>query len=207
MAGLRIVSGDLGGRRLKVPRGRAIRPTGERVRKAIFSVLWSISRGAVEGGKILDLFAGTGAMGLEALSRGYESCLFVESDRQVARVLQSNLGALGVEDRVELLRCDYSVALTILQERKSSFDLLFIDPPYRMLQGVSAVIEASMDSVMRPGALVVLEGPVGSGWVGGTGSLSVWRYGYRCASGGVASGSGLMGIGPSYEYSSPEGRV
>jgi len=163
MAGLRIVSGDLGGRRLKVPRGRAIRPTGERVREAIFSVLWSISRGAVEGGKILDLFAGTGAMGLEALSRGYESCLFVESDRQVARVLQSNLGALGVEDRVELLRCDYSVALTILQERKSSFDLLFIDPPYRMLQGVSAVIEASMDSVMRPGALVVLEGPVGGG--------------------------------------------
>jgi len=163
MAGLRIVSGDLGGRRLKVPRGRAIRPTGERVREAIFSVLWSINRGAVEGGKILDLFAGTGAMGLEALSRGYESCLFVESDRQVARVLQSNLGALGVEDRVELLRCDYSVALTILQERKSSFDLLFIDPPYRMLQGVSAVIEASMDSVMRPGALVVLEGPVGGG--------------------------------------------
>src|SRR5660398_324925 len=82
----------LPGRRLKVPRGRAIRPTGERVREAIFSVLWSISRGAVEGGKILDLFAGTGAMGLEALSRGYESCLFVESDRQVARVLQSNLG-------------------------------------------------------------------------------------------------------------------
>src|SRR5660398_316280 len=111
MAGLRIVSGDLGGRRLKVPRGRAIRPTGERVREAIFSVLWSINRGAVEGGKILDLFAGTGAMGLEALSRGYESWLFVESDRQVARVLQSNLGALGVEDRVELLRCDYSCLL------------------------------------------------------------------------------------------------
>lgn len=161
MAGLRIVAGDFGGRRLKVPRKSPLRPTGERVREAVFSVLWSLGGDPRGGERVLDLFAGTGALGFEALSRGYESCVFVESAPEAASAIRENAGALGVEERVELLQCDYRRGLAILGNRETRFDLLFADPPYRMLPDALAGIAGHIQDLTGSGDLLVLEGPAG----------------------------------------------
>ena len=117
---MRVVAGEFGGRRLQAPRGRATRPTADRVREALFSML-----GDVAGARVLDLYAGSGALGIEALSRGAASALFVENDARAAEVIRRNLDALGAEGEVR--RQD---ALRFLSTAAGPFDLVFCDPPY-----------------------------------------------------------------------------
>jgi len=122
---LRIVAGQLKGRRIRVPRKPEIRPTADRVREALFSIL----AGAVEQANVLDLFSGTGALGLEALSRGAAGVVFVEEDPAVARALEDTLADLGVTERCRLVRADVISALdrgTVA----GRFDLILADPPY-----------------------------------------------------------------------------
>src|SRR5665811_625301 len=128
---IRIVAGSHKGRRLRVPSGVAVRPTADRVREAVFSVL-----GDLGGTTVLDLFAGSGALGLEALSRGSEHCTFVEQDREVAAVLRDNIASLGLGSRAEVFEAGYEAALRRLTQRGSRFELLFLDPPYTMLTQV-----------------------------------------------------------------------
>src|SRR5437870_5104997 len=105
---MRVIAGRLGGRRLKAPRGRVTRPTSDRVREALFAML-----GELDGARVLDLFAGTGALGIEALSRGAEGAVFVERDAAAARLLHANLAALDIgAPEAELRRAD---ALSALQ--------------------------------------------------------------------------------------------
>lgn len=123
----RVVAGALGGRRLQVPRGRDVRPTSDRVREALFSTLG----GRVVGATVLDLFAGTGALGIEALSRGAAYATFVERDRATARVLRGNLEALELVADVRVTsaaRCAEELAADPAQP---VFDLVLCDPPYR----------------------------------------------------------------------------
>ena len=147
----RIIAGDFRGRRLKAPRGLQTRPTIERVREAVFNILGRRVRRA----RVLDLFAGTGAMGLEALSRGAARVTFAERDRDARNALVANIGALGVGESAEVLGGDAAEALRALAARGEVFDLILMDPPYGGNLVASALRAAA--AVAAPGALAVAE--------------------------------------------------
>ncbi len=153
MGTVRIVAGAKRGHRLKVSNGAILRPTGEKVREAVFSVL-----GPVSGLRVLDLFAGTGALGLEALSRGAESCVFVEADPGTAAVLQENICALGYQHVARVMVTDYLRAAGQLGGPASGFDLLFVDPPYRMLPDVEVALGPLLPALVADDGLVIVEG-------------------------------------------------
>jgi 16S rRNA (guanine966-N2)-methyltransferase len=121
---LRIIAGEFKGRRLKAPSGRTLRPTGDRVKEAWFSILQQ----SIPAARVLDLFAGSGALGFEALSRGAVSVDFVETHRVSLTALQSNIEALQVEDRVTIHRMDAVRFAERLQP--AQYDVAFADPPY-----------------------------------------------------------------------------
>jgi 16S rRNA (guanine966-N2)-methyltransferase len=151
----RVVGGALGGRRLEVPRGRVVRPTSDRVREALFSTLG----GRVVGATVLDLYAGTGALGIEALSRGAEHATFVERDRAVARVLRGNLEALGLVADVRVVAAARFVDELADEPDAPVFDLVLCDPPYR---GAATDVVALLASLARGGhvaadAVIVVE--------------------------------------------------
>jgi 16S rRNA (guanine966-N2)-methyltransferase len=150
---VRIVGGSRRGQGIRVPLGAKVRPTGQKVREAIFDVL-----GPVAGLRALDLFAGTGAMGLEALSRGAAGCVFVESDPAVAAVLCGNIEALRFESAARIIRSGYLAAITGLVQAGASFDLLFVDPPYRMLAEVEVLLAPLLPQLLSDDGVVVVEG-------------------------------------------------
>jgi 16S rRNA (guanine966-N2)-methyltransferase len=150
---VRVIAGNHGGRRLKAPPGRGTRPTSDRVREAVFGIL-----GALDGARVLDLFAGTGALGIEALSRGAAGVLFVERDRAAARVLGENLAALGIGSEVaEVRRGEALGALRAARERGELYDLVFIDPPYRHSRRWGPELSALLPPLLTPGARIVVE--------------------------------------------------
>jgi len=150
---MRVIAGRLGGRRLKAPTGRATRPTSDRVREALFAML-----GELQGASVLDLFAGTGALGIEALSRGAERAVFVERDARAVGVLAENLDSLGISSQAaEVRRADALAALQSARERKETYDLVFIDPPYRQALEWGTELSAILPSLLRPGARIVVE--------------------------------------------------
>jgi|UniRef100_A0A7C3ZC11 16S rRNA (guanine966-N2)-methyltransferase len=149
---MRIIAGEFKGRRLAAVKGR-IRPTSDKVREAIFNILGA----AVAGARVLDLFAGTGALALEALSRGALDAVLVEEQASALRVLQTNLEALGLADRVRVLRLPVHAALKKLAAQGRQFSLVFLDPPYGRGLALST-LEALADSgLLGPEALVVAE--------------------------------------------------
>jgi 16S rRNA (guanine966-N2)-methyltransferase len=150
---MRVIAGSLGGRRLAAPPGQRTRPTSDRVREALFAAL-----GEVSASVALDLFAGTGALGIEALSRGAERAVFVERDAAAIRSLRANLGALGLaEPRAEVRVADVRVALRTARERGETYDLVFVDPPYRQAPQLGRELSALLPAVLVPGARVVVE--------------------------------------------------
>jgi 16S rRNA (guanine(966)-N(2))-methyltransferase RsmD len=123
---MRISGGEHRGRRLQSPKGRRTRPTSELLRQALFNVLGP----RIEGGAVLDLFAGTGAVGLEALSRGAASATFVENDRRAVESLRANLAALQLTSRSRVVVGDVYSSLARLEAAGERFDCIFLDPPY-----------------------------------------------------------------------------
>ena len=149
---MRIVSGEWRGRRLRTPAGQAVRPTADRVREAIFNILGARTKGA----RVLDLFAGTGALALEALSRGASSAVLVESDPRTYAVMRRNVLDLGASTAEPLLM-ECRAALRFLRGRGSRFELVFLDPPYgRGMAGRSAE-DMEGAGVLEPGGTVVVE--------------------------------------------------
>jgi len=143
---VRVVAGAYGGRRLKAPPGARTRPTADRVREALFSIL-----GPVEGMRAADLFAGSGALGIEALSRGAVHATFVDSDRRAARAVQENLDALGarvVRDVVAWLRAAAG---------DEEFDLVLLDPPYSSAGRLGGPLSEHLPGVLAPNAVIVSE--------------------------------------------------
>lgn len=124
---MRIISGSSRGRLLKSPRGKNIRPTSDKVKGAFFNILSDYVHKAV----FLDLFAGTGSIGIEALSRGAERCVFVEKDPQSVRIIKANLNLTGMHNLGEVLACNVNRSLKILAKKKESFDIAYLDPPYK----------------------------------------------------------------------------
>jgi 16S rRNA (guanine966-N2)-methyltransferase len=150
---MRVVAGELGGRRLVAPDGTSTRPTTDRVREAIFNSLGSA--GVLDGAVVADLFAGSGAIGIEALSRGAERCIFVERDRAALRALHDNLDALDLGGRSKVLAADaMSVAGTI------DADIVFADPPYDFDAWDGLLARVSADLVVAESGSAVAA-PVG----------------------------------------------
>jgi 16S rRNA (guanine966-N2)-methyltransferase len=123
---MRIIAGSFRGRRLHSPKGDRIRPTIDRVRESIFSII----AGRLPGARVLDLFAGTGAMGLEALSRGAQFCLFVDKGSEALHLVRENIGLCGAQGRSRIIRASADAAIRRLESDKELFDIIFMDPPY-----------------------------------------------------------------------------
>ena len=150
---MRVVAGRFGGRRLVAPRGEGTRPTSLRVREALFSIL-----GPLEHLRVLDLFAGTGALGLEALSRGAGHVLFVEQDRRALEALRSNIAACGLAaPEAEVRPGDARKAAREARARGGSYDLVLLDPPYRQAAVLGQQLDADLAALLAPGGRVVTE--------------------------------------------------
>jgi 16S rRNA (guanine966-N2)-methyltransferase len=169
---MRIVGGTARGRPLVAPPGDRTRPTSDRVREAIFNALWS--RGAVEGARAADLFAGSGALGVEALSRGAAHVTFVDSDRVARRAIERNLASTGLADRAEVVGAPVARWLATLPAG-TRFDLVFCDPPYafegwdRLLAALPAdmaVVESDRPVALPPRWDLSREARYGGTWVG-----------------------------------------
>jgi 16S rRNA (guanine966-N2)-methyltransferase len=148
---MRIIAGSRKGARIFAPPGTGTRPTGDRAREAAFNLV-----GPVDGAHVLDLYAGSGAMGLEALSRGAASATFVEKDRGAATTIERNLDKLALRGAI-VLREDAARALAAEAAAARRYDLVLIDPPYRLLAGLLPTLARHLPSVVAPEGLVVVE--------------------------------------------------
>ena len=150
---MRVVAGEHAGRRLAAPRGGRTRPTPDRVREALFSIL-----GPVEGLRVLDLYAGSGALGIEALSRGARDATFVDSDAAAARAVRENLERVGAEGRV--FRADVLSFLRGAARHGERWDLVLCDPPYRLAHRLGPTLGPLLVPVSSTGARIVCESSV-----------------------------------------------
>jgi 16S rRNA (guanine966-N2)-methyltransferase len=151
---MRVSAGTHRGRRLRAPRGAATRPTSDRVREAIFSII-----GDCTDLRVLDLFAGSGAMGIEALSRGARSVTFIEGAPEAAACIRANLAALALTESARVVVRDWSVAVSQEAKRGAIYDLCVVDPPYSVVAGVSSTIAGALAPLLAEYATVILEGP------------------------------------------------
>ena len=151
---MRIIGGHDRGRRLRAPRGLGTRPTADRVRVTLFDVLGP----AIAGARVLDLFAGTGAVGIEALSRGAARVVFVEKDQAALRALRANLAALGASRAAaRVMGGDVLHVLADLPAQEEPFDFVFVDPPYATSLAERALVALAAARVCRPGCEVVVQ--------------------------------------------------
>jgi 16S rRNA (guanine966-N2)-methyltransferase len=152
---MRIVGGEFRGRPLATPQGSSIRPTSDRTREAVFNVIAHRFGERLEGARVIDLFAGTGALGLEALSRGASFCMFVEESTEGRGLIRANVEAFGLTGRTKIFRRDASKLGQV--GTISPFSLLFADPPYGRRLGEKALVSAREGGWLQPRALCVLE--------------------------------------------------
>ena len=146
---MRVVAGSYKGRTLRAPRGSRTRPTADRVREALFSML-----GDLTGARVLDLFAGSGALGIEALSRGAASALFVDRDARAVAAIRRNLETLGTRSEAEVRRQD---ALRFLSGFEGTFDLVLVDPPYDSAARIAGPLAERLPALLAEGAVIVTE--------------------------------------------------
>jgi 16S rRNA (guanine966-N2)-methyltransferase len=152
------VGGEWRGRRLAAPAGRATRPTSDKVREAIFDMVAALLHGSFDGLQVADLFAGSGALGIEALSRGAARCTFVEHDRAALSVLRANLDTLRVpRERVRVVAQAAAVALQADAREARRYTLLLADPPYAAWPEAQADLAEVVEQVLAPGGLAVVE--------------------------------------------------
>jgi 16S rRNA (guanine966-N2)-methyltransferase len=173
---MRIVGGELRGRALAAPRSNAIRPTTDRTREAVFNVLAHRFEDRLEGARVLDLFAGTGVLGLEALSRGASFCLFVEESAEGRGLIRENIETFGLQGRTKIFRRD----ATRLGEigTMQPFGLLFADPPYGRALAGKALQAARAGGWLRQGARCIVEEAAGAPFDAGAGLTPIERRQY-----------------------------
>lgn len=156
---MRIVAGEWGGRRIATPEGADTRPTTDRNREALSSMIMSACGLDLSGLRVLDIFCGSGAVGLELLSRGAECATFIEKSRKVAKLVRENISTLGADERCRVLAGDaFKLASSAMFEH-APFDIVFLDPPYALeASRVSAIVQALSDrGLLAPDALIVYE--------------------------------------------------
>lgn len=149
---LRVLTGSIKGRKLKVPKGQKIRPMTSRVKKSVFDTLGDISEA-----RVLDVFAGSGGIGIEALSCGASHVTVIEKDPSVLSITRENYEHCGFTDKAELICFDYKTALSKLRKNKEIFDLIFVDPPYKLYKDlqVADFIEDVSDLLHEDGVIVI----------------------------------------------------
>ncbi|MDA7947329.1 MAG: 16S rRNA (guanine(966)-N(2))-methyltransferase RsmD [Hyphomicrobiaceae bacterium] len=153
---MRIVAGRFKGRALTAPKDQTTRPTSDRVREAIFNILThGIDGFALEGARVLDLFAGTGALGIEALSRGAKYCLFIENSAQARGLIRKNVEVLNLTGVTKVWRRDASALGPA--GNLDAFDIIFADPPYGQGLGEKALEAARANGWIKPGGIAVIE--------------------------------------------------
>lgn len=156
---MRVLTGQSKGKRLKVPRGKSLRPTAARIKKSIFDMLGS----EVPGTKVLDLFSGSGNLGIEALSLGASSCVFVEKNSATAGIIAQNLRSCGYTERSRILNFDFRKALSMLSAENCGFDLVFVDPPYEFYEKTGPhELARNIRSVVEDKGVMVIEYPSGN---------------------------------------------
>jgi 16S rRNA (guanine966-N2)-methyltransferase len=143
---MRVIAGKYRGRPLRSLRGEDVRPTSDRLRETLFNVLTAGNPEALAGTVWMDLFAGTGAVGIEALSRGAKQAYFMETSAPAAKLIEQNLQSLGIRDGYKILRDDLSGVLWRLQREHIAADVVFLDPPYRMRQAYEETLTVLADS-------------------------------------------------------------
>jgi len=152
---MRVIAGSAKGRKLRAPKGRIVRPTADRVREAVFSMLGR----RVEGAAVLDLYAGAGTLGVEALSRGARRAVFVERSAHIAHVLRQNLERCDLRENAEIVVAKVVEYLSRGSGETSAFDLIFLDPPYRIADTeVEGVLKGLVErGILAEGGLLVIE--------------------------------------------------
>ncbi len=168
---MRVITGSARGRRLKAPEGMDVRPTADKVKEAVFSAV----QFDVEGSAVLDLFSGSGQLGIEALSRGAKSCVFVDSSRTSIEITKENISAAGFKDSSTVVNSD---SVSYLRMCRSNFDLAFIDPPYR--KGLIEQVMPLLCSHMSERGVIVCEHEKDlelPGNFGGSSKYRTYRYG------------------------------
>jgi 16S rRNA (guanine966-N2)-methyltransferase len=168
---MRVLAGALKGQRLTTPRGRTTRPTADQVRIACLDTLMPF----LHRGPFLDLFAGAGGVGIEALSRGAPSAIFVEQDGAALRALRDNVERLGLGERARVLRADAARAVADLAAEGLRFAVVFLDPPYDSPRAAAALEAVAAGDVLLPAAVVVLQHMTKMPPPSSPGVLAVWK--------------------------------
>jgi 16S rRNA (guanine966-N2)-methyltransferase len=150
---MRVISGTLKGRRLMAPAGMATRPTADRIKESVFNIL----AGSVQNKRVLDLFAGTGALGIETLSRGAAFAVFVDQAKPALSAIRCNIQALGLEDRTRVIHWNILKNLNCLIPERNAFDLVFLDPPYETNAVSPALARLLSCGALTDDARVVIE--------------------------------------------------
>lgn len=155
---MRILTGQSRGKRLKVPRGKSLRPTASRIKKSIFDILGP----EIAGTRVLDLFSGSGNLGIEALSLGAAFCVFVEKNPGTAGIIVQNLRSLGYTEQSRILNFDFRKALSTLSVENYGFDVVFVDPPYEVYEKIEPhELARFIQSVVGEKGVMVIEHPSG----------------------------------------------
>jgi len=173
---MRVIGGKYRSRHLKSLPGLDLRPTSDRLRETLFNVLTAGNPNALAASTWLDLYAGTGAVGIEALSRGATQVVFVEAGKRASELIGQNLQSLDIQEGFEVLDEDAAKALRDLEGREARFDYCFLDPPYRLREQYARSLELlALSALITPGSLVIAEHEKkfdpGDGW----GSLQRFR--------------------------------
>lgn len=151
---MRVISGKFRGTPLKTPAGMQTRPTADRVKEALFSII----QFEIPGAKVLDLFGGTGQLGIEALSRGAKSAVFVDAGEEACKLIRENLQKVRAESDAKVVRSDY---LAYLNSCRETFDFIFLDPPYAEVFLENALKKITEIDILQSDGIIVAERPVG----------------------------------------------
>lgn len=168
---MRVISGSARGRQMKAVPGNGTRPTTDKVKEALFSIIGPF----FEGGNILDLFAGTGGLGIEALSRGMEHAIFIDLDPKSIATIHDNLQVTKFSGQAEVYKNDAKRALKVLSKREVKFGLVFVDPPYRLKNGDELMQQMAELGLLAQGATIVLEHDAAYTYPEQFGDFQMWR--------------------------------
>lgn len=150
---MRVIAGEFKGRRLEAVPGKKTRPTSDKIKEAIFQMMGPF----FEGGTCLDLFAGSGSLGIEAISRGMDYAVFIDRQRPAIQTIYKNIETLKIEEQTEVSRMDASRALRVMNKNKASYDLILLDPPYEQVDYIKLIQEILDLNLLKDGGLIYCE--------------------------------------------------
>lgn len=150
---VRVIAGEIGGRQLKAPKGNDTRPTTDRVKESLFSII----NPRIAGARILDLFAGTGGLAIEALSRGAASAVLVDHSAAAIKVINENIELTGLKEKARVYKGDFSKSCSAMGRKNYSFDIIFLDPPYERGFDTLALKQIHINHLLADDGLIVVE--------------------------------------------------